>query len=118
MIGSLAPGDALPGQPTGPFGLSETMNTGQLLQSAHQPLLECVLARSHSRRGWDPSLGWSQAGIHGNVSMPQNLHELTPNRFVRKYRCFLHGVLFNHGPACTSTKSPEQDRRSLGISVR
>lgn len=70
MIGSLAPGDPLPGQPAGPFGLSETMNTGQLLQSAHQPLLECVLAKSHSRRGWDPSLGWSQAGIHGSVSMP------------------------------------------------
>ena len=55
MIGSLSPGDQLPGDPTGPFRLSATATIQQILDDAYWILSHCV-------RSGDPALGWSQAG--------------------------------------------------------
>ncbi|KAL8849373.1 MAG: hypothetical protein Q9221_005611, partial [Calogaya cf. arnoldii] len=65
MVGSLAPGDALPGEPTGPFGLSEVMTPGMLLQKGLQPLRTCLYGQSYGDPAWMPALGWSQAGNSG-----------------------------------------------------
>lgn len=72
MIGSLAPGDPpLPGVPTGPFGLSQTINPAQLLIDASYPLRQCVTTV------YDPVLGWSQAGMSRSIFTLHNFYSLT-----------------------------------------
>ena len=60
MIGSLEPGEPLPGQPPGPFGLSEVLTLREIMSNPNiiaKPLVQCLTPQLPH-----PSLGWAQAG--------------------------------------------------------
>lgn len=65
MIDALGPGDALPGQPPGPFGSSDVMRVGDLTihwnsRNLAAPFFECVRRSVAGRRS--SALGWSRVG--------------------------------------------------------
>lgn len=59
MIGSLTPGDPLPAQPPGHFGLSDVMLMRDLVDQVQNPWAYCIDLLAPG----GPQFGWTQSGM-------------------------------------------------------